>query len=122
MHKGRGSKTQRYPNFKSSQMHLFISSEGNLSLTEVDTFNDFSIVEANNIKLQGLASTELKAIAVPDEDNHYWLGIDAVIAMYAGDGPSLWLVMLDGMQESAEPYAYIDRANNRVKSHLANKQ
>ncbi|MFT6270213.1 MAG: hypothetical protein ACJAVV_003042 [Alphaproteobacteria bacterium] len=99
-------------------MHILISSEGDLSLGEAHAFNGFSIVEVASIKPQGAANISLEKIATADEDNHYWLDIDAVIALYTGDDPSKWLVKFWAMLDSAEPYGYLDRANNRVKAHL----
>ena len=99
-------------------MYILISSDGHLSLMDADAFNGFSIVEVADCGPLGSAEKALEKVALADEDNHYWIDIDLVIALYEGDAPTNWLVLFWAMLDSSEPYGYLNRTTNRVKAHV----
>jgi hypothetical protein len=109
---------QQQTSFRSSQIYILISSDGHLLLRDADAFNGFCIVEVADCGPFGSAGKALEKVALAVEDNHYWIDIDVIIALYEGDNPTNWSVMFWVMLDSSEPDGYFNRTTNRVKAHV----
>jgi hypothetical protein len=99
-------------------MHLLIAADGSLSLQEVDSLKSFSIVESAPASTHGTAATALSGIGEPAEDNHYWLGADAVVALSSRKDDKEWVDSFWAMLEKVERYGFSDMAGKRVKAHV----
>jgi len=95
-------------------VYLLIAVNGKLSLEDSDNMRAFSIVE----EVSGLAATRLSAIAIPAEEQHYWLDADAVVELSGRGDDQQWVAGFWDMLASVEVYGYSDMKKKRVKAHV----
>ena len=95
-------------------MYIRVEQNGELSLQDCDNLRAFAIVlDAPDVSLLPLVE-----IATAVEDNHYWLGADAVEELSPRKHDQQWVQDFRAMLASVEPYGYYDKATNRVKAHV----
>ena len=95
-------------------MHLYIDTQGALSLRDIDNMKSFSIID----KTDNSNLSALLAIAEPAEDNHYWIDAEAVIALCEKSDDQNWVTDFWNMLGMVEKYGYSDMVNKRVKAHI----
>jgi hypothetical protein len=95
-------------------MYILISTDGTLSLEDVDNLTSFSIVENSDVT----RSSTFSAMATRAEEGHYWIDADSVIKLSPRHGDQHWVDEFWDMLKKAEPYGYADLVNNRVKAHV----
>lgn len=95
-------------------MYILIAADGQLSLEDSDNMRAFSIVEEE----VGAAATRLATIAIPSEEQHYWLDANAVVELSGRRHDQQWLQGFWDMLAQVEAYGYSDMQNKRVKAHV----
>jgi hypothetical protein len=95
-------------------MYIQIAADGSLTLEDADNMKAFSIKEA----VTGQSVLALVNIALPAEDNHYWVDANAVIQLSSQGGDPQWIKGFWGMLKMVEPYGYSDMEKGRVKAHV----
>ena len=95
-------------------MIVNVAKNGALSLRDSDNMRAFSIVCDG----AGASLERLQQIAVPAEENHYWLDADAVLELSGRQQDQQWQADFRAMLESVAPYGYFDHKTNRVKAHV----
>jgi len=95
-------------------MYIQIAADGSLTLEDADNMKSFSIKEA----VTGQSVLALVNIALPAEDNHYWIDANAVIQLSSQGGDPQWIKGFWGMLKKVEPYGYSDMEKGRVKAHV----
>ena len=98
-------------------MYIQIAADGSLTLEDADNMKAFSIKEA----VTGQSVLALVNIALPAEDNHYWIDANAVIQLSSQSGDPQWIKGLWGMLKMVEPYGYSDMEKGRIKAHVESR-
>ncbi len=99
-------------------MYLAISSDGNLTLQEIDDMDQFSISQSMDDDPRGLAVNALQSCGEALENNHYWIDADFLISLSTRKNDQQWLDQFWAMLKKVEPYGYSDLENRRVKAHV----
>ena len=95
-------------------MYIRVAQNGELTLEDCDNLRAFSIMpDAADSPL-----TQLLAIATAASDNHYWLEVEAVVALSPRRNDARWLDAFRAMLAGVADYGYYDAATNRVKAHV----
>ena len=95
-------------------MHILINTSGQLILEDIDNMKGFSIID----KTEKSDLSQLLAISIPDEENHYWIDANAVVSMSAKAQDPNWVADFWNMLTMVEKYGYSDMKNKRVKAHI----
>ncbi len=98
-------------------MYILINSSDAPSLEDADNFREFSIVEQNG----GQTPEALGDVAVPAEDNHFWLDANAVIELSNRNEDQSWVDAFWEMLEKVQAYGYSNMTTQQVKAHVVRK-
>ena len=96
-------------------MYILIAADGEVSLQDSDNMRAFSIREDE----AGSAARWLAQMATPAaEEQHYWLDVDAVLALSGRRDDQQWVKQFWDMLTKVEAYGYSDMINKQVKAHI----
>jgi hypothetical protein len=95
-------------------MYILISTDGTLTLEDIDNLNSFSIVGNSDTTRPSAFS----AMASQAGEGHYWIDVDSVIKLSFRRDDQQWVDDFWDMLKKAEPYGYADLVNKRVKAHV----
>ena len=99
-------------------MYLDISADTGVTLRDIEDFSRFHV--ETNLE-SPTDSAAFRALAAQAEDDHYWLGADAIIALSDKSDQPDWISRFKEMLSNVEKYGFFDRATDRVKLHVVRK-
>lgn len=99
-------------------MIITVSETGVLGLDDPEDFRRFEI----HIKGVGISAaqimTALRWLGEAADENHVWVGEEALVRLARREGDADWLARLAAMKDKARPFGWVDDQRRAIRAHI----